>query len=147
LKTKIKLIVGLIILALGVISFSSVDNVLINPSEATTTSRIETFTFSLNGTTIKGKIFLPASYETKKNLPAIYLIDYAEQHFKIATDEFEKVIESVQQIKGFDALIVTLEEHLDNDVKPKVFKEYYNVFKSITAYVDSKYTAILLELL
>jgi len=117
----------ILILGLAFLSFSS-------------PSKIETFTFSSNGTTTKGKIFLPASYETNKNLPAIYLIDFTEQQFKLATDEFEKVVGGVQQIQGFDALVVTLEEHLDIDSKPEAFQEYYDIFKNMTSYVDGKYT-------
>ncbi len=133
-----KIIIGFMLLI--IVSFSSRSYDTVDPTETTTSSRIETFTFSSNGTAIKGKIFLPASYETNKNLPAIYLIDFTEQHFKLATDEFEMVIDGVQQIQGFDALVVTLEEHLDIDAKPKVFQEYYDTFKNMTSYVDGKYT-------
>ncbi len=102
-----------IVLIFGVVLFS-----------ATSSLRTETFTFSSNGVATEGKIFLPASYETNGNLPAIYLIDFTEQQFKLATDEFEKVVAGVRQIKGFDALVVTLEEHLDIDSKPEAFQEY-----------------------
>ncbi len=137
-----KFLLGFIILIFGIVSFSSDGdgNVIIDPIETTTSSKIETFTFSSNGTTTKGKIFLPASHETNRNIPAIYLIDFTEQQFKLATDEFEKVIDGVQQIQGFDALVVTLEEHPDIDAKPQAFQEYYDVFKNMTSYVDGKYT-------
>jgi len=118
-----------LILGLALFSFST-----------TSSLKTETFTFSSNGVATKGKIFLPASYETNGNLPAIYLIDFTEQQFKLATDEFEKVVAGVQQIHGFDALVVTLEEHLDLDSKPEAFQEYYDVFRSMTSYVDGKYT-------
>ncbi|MEK6221923.1 MAG: hypothetical protein N2D54_06710, partial [Chloroflexota bacterium] len=42
-------------------------------TETPNPSNIETFTFSSSGKTLKGKIFLPDSYETNKNLPAIFL--------------------------------------------------------------------------
>jgi len=131
-----------IILIFGAVlfSFSSDEDVIIDPFEVTASLKTETFEFSSNGTTTKGKIFLPASYETNNNLPAIYLVDFTEQHFKLATDEFEKVVGGVQQIQGFDALVVTLEEHLDIDSKPEAFQEYYDVFKNMTSYVDGKYT-------
>jgi len=45
------------------------------------------------------------------------------QQYKLATDEFEKVVVGVQQIQGFDALVVTLEEHLDIDSKPEAFQQ------------------------
>ncbi len=107
---------------------------------ATSSYKAETFTFLSNGVDTKGKIFLPASYETNRNLPAIYLIDFTEQQFKLATDEFEKVVDGVRQIQGFDALVVTLEEHLDIDSKPEAFQEYYDIFKNMTSYVVSNYT-------
>jgi len=83
---------------------------------------------------------LPDSYDTNKSLPAIYLIDFTEQHFVIAKDEFEKVVAGVQQIEGFDALVVTLKEHLDIAATPETFQEYYEMFKNMTSYVDSNYT-------
>ena len=122
-----KFFIGLIIVILGIVSCSS-------------SLKTETFAFSSNGVATKGKIFLPASYETNRNLPTIYLIDFTEQQFKLATDEFEKVVGGVQQIQGFDALVVTLEEHLDIDSKPEAFREYYDVFRKMTSYVDGKYT-------
>jgi len=112
----------------------------VDPAETSISSRIETFMFSSNGITIKGKIFLPASYDTNKNLPAVYLIDYTEQHFKLATDEFEKVIDGVRQIEGLDALVVTLEDIPDIDAEPETFQDNYEVFKNMASYVDTKYT-------
>ena len=101
----------------------------------------ETFTFLSNGTATEGKIYLPDSYDSNKNLPAIYLIDFTEQHFAVAKDEFEKVVAGVEKIEGFDALVVTLKEHLDIDSKPQVFQKYYEIFKNMTSYVDSNYTS------
>ena len=128
------------ILGVVLFSFSSDGDIIPDPIEATSSSKTETFTFSVNGTATKGKIFLPAAYETNENLPTIYLIDFTEQQFKLATDEFEKVIDGVEQIPGFDALVVTLEEHLDIDSKPEEFQEYYDIFNNMTSYVDGKYT-------
>ncbi len=132
--------IGFTILTLGIVSLSSAEDVKIDTFKNSTSSRIETFTFSTNGTNSKGKIFIPASYETNKNLPAIFLIDYTEQHFKLATDEFEKVIDGVLQIDGFDALVVTLENIPDIDAEPETFKNHYEVYKDMTSYVDSNYT-------
>jgi len=140
MKTKMSFIIGFIILFLIDISFSNDGDVIIDLTETNNSSRIDTFTFSSNGTTTKGKIFLPASYETNKNLPAIFLIDYTEQHFKLATDEFEKVIGGVQQIQGFDALVVTLENIPDIDAEPETFQDNYEVFKNMVSYIDGKYT-------
>ena len=130
----------ILIFGLVLFSFSSDGEVILDPIEATSPAKTETFAFSVNGTLTKGKIFLPAAYETNRSLPAIYLIDFTEQEFKLASDEFEKVIGGVEQIQGFDALVVTLEEHLDIDSKPDEFQEYYDIFKSMASYVDSKYT-------
>ncbi len=140
MKAKNKFIIVSIILTFGIVSFSSIGEVMIDTNETTTLSKTETFAFSSNGTTTKGKIFLPASYETNKNLPAIYLIDFTEQHFKLATDEFERVIDGVKQIQGFDALVVSLENIPDIDAEPETFLGQYEVFKNMASYVDSKYT-------
>ena len=103
-------------------------------------SRIETFAFTRNGIETNGKIFLPASYATNKNLPAIYLIDFTEQHFKLATDEFEKVIDGVKQIEGLDALVVSLEDIPDIDAVPESFQDHFNIYKNMASFVTSKYT-------
>ena len=137
---KLNYAIGVTLLILGIISFPLVGNAQEDPLEKTSSSTIETFIFPSDGTAKKGKIYLPASYETNKKLPAIFLIDYTEQHFKLATDEFEKVIEGVKQIPGFDALVVTLEEILDIDAEPDTFQDHYEVFKNMTSYVDGKYT-------
>lgn len=140
MKTKIKFGIISLIITFGFVSFSSIDEVMTETHKNATFSKIETFTFSSNGTTTKGKIFLPASYESNKNLPVIYLIDFAEQHFKLATDEFEKVIDGVNQIQGFDALVVSLENIPDFDAEPETFQGHYEIFKNMASYVDSRYT-------
>lgn len=140
MKAKMKFIIALITLAFGIVSFSSIEEVLIHANETIASSKIETFIFSSNGTNLKGKIFLPAAFEKNKNLPVIYLIDFADQHFKLATDEFEKVIDGVNQIQGFDALIVSLENIPDFDAEPETFQEHYEIYNNMASYVDSKYT-------
>lgn len=130
-------------LFLGLISFSySCNNKTssIKQIEGQDSSKIETFTFLNNGTETKGKIYLPASYATNKNLPAIYLIDFTEQHFNIATDEFERVIDGAQQIVGFDALVVSLENIPDIDAEPEIYYDHYQLFKNMAIYVDRNYT-------
>lgn len=134
MKTKIIFKIGIVILIFGVLSFSS-----INDEKTASSSRIETFTFSSNGTKTKGKIYLPESFATNKDLPAIYLIDFTEQHFKLATDEFERVIESVEQMEGFDALVISLENIPDIDAEPETFRDQYEVYKNMASYVDAKY--------
>ncbi len=113
------------------------------PDEPEIENEIENFTkftFSSNGVDIKGKIFLPPSHATNDSLPAIYLIDYTEQHFETAKDEFDQVINGVEQIDNFDALVVTLEEHLNINANPVEFQSYYKTFKDMTTYVDGIYT-------
>lgn len=127
--------IGFIILIFGVVSFSNVSD-----DKTASSSIIETFIFSSNGTKTKGKIYLPDSYATNKNLPTIYLIDFTEQHFKIATDEFEKVIDAVEQIQSSDALVVSLENIPDIDAEPETFQDQYEVYKNMASYVDGKYT-------
>ena len=127
--------IGFLILIFGVLSFSSVRD-----DKTNSVSRIETFTFSSNGINTKGKIYLPDSYATNKDLPAIYLIDFTEQHFKLATDEFEKVIDGVQQKAGSDALVVSLENIPDIDAVPETFQYQYEVYKNMASFVDAKYT-------
>lgn len=111
------------------------------PPPPTETLETETFTFLSNGTATEGKIYLPAAYDTNKNLHAIYLIDFTEQHFVVAKDELEKVVAGVEKIEGFDALVVTLKEHLNIDARPERFLVYYDMFRNMTSYVDSNYTS------
>jgi hypothetical protein len=134
--------VRFILLVYGVFacSFINYGDTIIGPIKTEPSSRVEIFSFSSNGTIINGKIFLPAAYETNKNLPAIFLVDYTEQHFKLATDEFEKVIDGVRQIDGFDALVVSLEDIPNIDAEPVTFQDHYELFKDMTSYVDGKYT-------
>lgn len=108
--------------------------------EPVDSSRIDTFIFMANGKALKAKVFLPAAYADNKDLPAIFLIDYTEQHFKLAKDEFEKVIEGVQQIKGFDALVVSLANIPDIDAEPETFKASYEVYKNMSVHVNNTYT-------
>ena len=108
------------------------------PNEPETES-FTTFTFLSNGTATNGKIYLPDSYETNDSLPAIYLVDFKERSL-VAKDEFEKVIRAVNQITEFDALVVTLVEHLDIHSQPEDFQGYYTIFKDLASYVDSNYT-------
>ena len=119
MNTKTVFILLFIVVFAGACDKESADvNINPPPPPPADTLETETFTFLSNGTATKGKIYLPAAYDTTINLPAIYLIDFTDQHFTIAKDEFEKVVAGVQQIEGFDALVVTLEEHLNIDAKP-----------------------------
>lgn len=138
---KTKLSILLVVLTFGIVSMIGLNEVKDNSSKKATLSKTETFNFPSNGKSLKGKIFLPDSYETNKNLPAIYLIDFTEQHFKLATDEFEKVIEGVKQKQGLDALIVSLEGIPDIDAEPETYKEHYTIFRNMVTYVSNKYTS------
>ncbi len=138
---KSKLSVFLAILTFGVVSMIGLNEAKNNPFKKTTSSKTETFNFPSNGKSIKGKIYLPDSYKTYKNLPVIYLIDFTEQHFKLATDEFEKVIEGVKQKKGLEAIVVSLDGIPDIDAEPETYLEHYNIFKDMVSYVNVKYTS------
>lgn len=141
MKTRMNYAIGFatFLTVVLIYSFSNINSIIGTP-ESATSSRIESFTFLSNGRRTKGKIYLPAVFETNKNLPAIFLIDFSEQHFKVATDEFETVIDGVRQIEGFDALVVSLEQIADIDAKPEAFEEHYEIFKNMAEYVDSNYT-------
>lgn len=128
------------ILLFGFVSFSVFKTDLTEPKTQSNSSKIEFFSFLSNGTNKQGKIYLPDAYATNKDLPAIYLIDFTEQHFKLATDEFEKVIDGLQQVEGLDALVVSLENIPDIDAEPETFLDQYEVFKNMALYVDGAYT-------
>ncbi len=136
LKLTLVLIIGFIHISCG--GDGGPDPIII-PDPPPVVEKYETFTFSSNGAATKAKIYLPDAYKTNKNLPTIYLIDFQERS-AVAKDEFEKVIDGVKQISGFDALVVTLEKHLDIHSQPADFQDYYTIFKDMASYVDSEYT-------
>ena len=147
MKTKVKFSwVFAILLILGSCSGSDDSmgevTVLPDPDPVFVFPKSETFTFSSNGTDIIGKIYLPDSYDTNNSLPTIYLLDYKEgANYQIAMDEAEQVIKGVQKISGLDALLVTLDAHIDvDDNLPETFRKHYEVFKNMTRYVDANYT-------
>ena len=138
---KIKSSILWVILTFGIVSIAGLNEVKNNSSKIATLSKIETFNFLSNGKSFKGKIFLPDSYDSNKNLPAIYLIDFTEQHFKLATDEFEMVIEGVKQKRGLDALVISLDGIPDVDAEPETYHEHYSIFKDMATYVSENYTS------
>jgi hypothetical protein len=140
MKIKFKNFLAFLILMLGVVQVVLAGNIFIESLADTVSSKIEVFTFISGGKIIKGKIYLPPSYNVNKDLPTIYLIDFTEQHFKLATDEFEKVIDGVNQLNGFDALVVSLDGIPDIDAEPEKFEEHYSIFKDLSSYIDSNYT-------
>lgn len=140
MNVKTKVIFWSLIFIVGVSPIAIAGNIFTEKMVDTTSSKIEVFTFISQGRKMKGKIYLPHAYKTIKNLPAIFLIDFTEQHFKLATDEFEKVIDGVNQIKGFNALVVSLDGIPDFDAEPDNFEDHYAIFKDMTRYVDSLYT-------
>ena len=104
-------------------------------------ARTEYFTITARGTPTKAKIHLPPAYDTDDNLPAIFLIDFKEQHWPtIATDEFDKVIAGVLGIPDFEALVVSLDGTADIDDQIADFEEYFEIYKNMAAYVDEYYT-------
>ena len=126
------------ILILGVV-YATVTIKTENAYLYTTSSRVETFCFLSNGQPHKGKIYLPDTYDTNNTLPTIFLIDFTEQHFKLATDEFEQVIAGTKRREGLDAIVVGLDGIPDIDAEPDTFKEHYDMFKDMAHYVDENY--------
>ncbi|WP_370479681.1 hypothetical protein [Tamlana flava] len=140
MNVKTKVVFWSLIFIFGVKTIAIASDIFPERLVDTTLSKIEVFTFISQGREMKGKIYLPHSYNTKKSLPAIFLIDFTEQHFKLATDEFEKAIYGINQIKGFNALVVSLDAIPDIDAEPDNFEDHYAIFKDMTRYVDSLYT-------
>ncbi len=134
-----KFIIGFMLL-MGTMSLSIGGIDKNESSKDTQEAKIDTFTFSSNGTDINGKIYLPSSFNKVNNLPAIYLIDFTEQHWRVAKDEFEKVITAAEEILDSNVVIVTLEEHLNVDANYGAFQKYYDIFKDMSSYVDDNYT-------
>lgn len=137
MNTKMFLLLWSTLLFFGIISCSG--NSEVGSVKTTASTKIETFTFSSSGTDYDAKIYLPVSYEIMNDLPAIFLIDFTDQHFESVTDEFEKVIDGVLQIEGLEALVVSLENIPDIDAKSYAFQEYYQVYRDMTTYVDDNY--------
>ncbi|MBC2840402.1 hypothetical protein [Robiginitalea sp. SC105] len=147
MKLNLKLLIPGSLLCVTLMACSSngddpTDDTITGPTKPViAVDKKETFTITSDGVSWEAKIWIPSEYETNKNLPAIYLIDFKEQHHVIATDEFDKVIEGVKAVSGFNALVITLAEHLDVDfVIPKDYQEFNKVFQNIAAYVDAHYT-------
>ncbi|NND70203.1 MAG: T9SS type A sorting domain-containing protein [Rhodothermales bacterium] len=111
-----------------------------DPTQPASVATVEVFTFSSGGVDINGKIYLPDSFDRNDNIPSVYLIDFTEQHFMVALDEFDRVIDGVAEIEGVDAVVVTLEEHRDIDVNLSHIEPYYDIYKDMAAYVDVHYT-------
>ncbi len=130
----------LLLVSMLLLSFSYDLSPVKNQMEHNDSGRIETFQFSNDGTMMTGKIYLPDTYPQHKDLPAVFLIDFTEQHFKLATDEFEQVIAGVEQVKGFDALVVTLDNIPDIDAEPAAFKKHYRIYENMAAHVEGTYT-------
>jgi len=138
MKDTMKSIIWVIILTITIVSCSSDGT---DPPPPPTESKTENFMISSNGTSYEGKIYLPAAYvDGNKNLPTIYLIDFTEQHYPLVTDEFEKVKRGTAMIEGLDALIISFNQPLDIDAQPNDFQKYYDIFKDMASYIDSKYT-------
>lgn len=102
-------------------------------------ARTEAFEFSSNGVATQGKVHLPESFEPGMELATIYLIDYAEVHDEVALDEFETVIDSVNQIEGLNALVATLEEIPEVRAELSNYQEFADVFRDMADHIDENY--------
>jgi hypothetical protein len=103
-------------------------------------ARTEAFEFSSNGVATRGRVHLPESFEPGMELPTIYLIDFTEEHTGVALDEFETVIDSVNQIDGLNALVATLEGIPDIQAHPGAYQEYAGLFRDMANHIDANYT-------
>jgi len=148
-KKKFLILEGLLFALVFIGCSSSDEDAPLEPTSPTnpepkviTADRRETFTFTANGTSIQGKIFIPSEYENNKNLPAIFLFDFPEGNHAVATDEFEKVIEAVKAVEGLSSLVIAMDEYKNNDIiLPGEFQEYYEIFENLAAYVNDRYTS------
>ncbi len=112
-----------------------------NASKTIYSSKIETFTFPSNGNIHTGRVYLPESYDSNKDLPVVYLIDFTEQHFKISHDEFERVVDGIRQLHNIDALVVSLANIPDIDAEPNLFDEHLGIYKDLAAYISNNYSS------
>ena len=101
---------------------------------------VDTFTFVYNDIESEGLIYLPEGYESNGGLPAIYLIDFQEQHFDVVTDEYAQLIHAVREKPNFDALVVSLKALPSIDAYPSAYQDYSDVIKDMSYHVDSIYT-------
>jgi hypothetical protein len=108
-------------------------------SDDGTPARTEAFEFSSNGVATQGKVHLPESFEPGMELATIYLIDFTEDHGEVALDEFETVIDSVNQIDGLNALVATLEEIPEIQAHPDAYEEYADIFRDMADHIDANY--------
>jgi len=110
----------------------------VDPPAPINQAKTETFEFKATGIN-EGKIYLPGSYDSRTDLPVIYLIDFQEQHHEVARDEFQQVINGVSKLLQVDAAIVSLAVHHDISVQITHSSEYFELFKELAAYVDANY--------
>jgi hypothetical protein len=141
MKKKFKLLVGILVIIIAFTSCSKDDEVLVSSIKPSAVIvRVDTFTFISGGVDMSGIIHLPNAYDTNSDLPAIYLIDYTEPGYLPVVDEFEQVIDAVDKMPNFDALVVSLELLPNIETSPSNFQESSDVYKDMTSYVDSNYT-------
>lgn len=72
-------------------------------------------------------------------LATIYLIDFAEP--QPVLDEFETVIDSVNQIDGLNALVATLAETPETVTDPSKYQESADVFRDMANHIDANYSS------
>lgn len=151
MKNNLKILLGFLILTFSMESCSKGDepnNPIITPFveiERVDTfnyisDEVETFIFTTGGVSTEGLIYLPESYATNNNLPAIYLLDFQEQHFTVVTDEYAQLINAVRQNPTIDALVISLKALPNTDAIPPAFQDYCDVLKDMSYYIDSNYT-------
>lgn len=150
MKTKLKVLAATLIITINISSCSK-DNEAVPliptlPIEVVrvdtftyVNDEVETFTFITGGVETEGLIYLPEAYETNSELPAIYLLDFQEQHFTVVTDEFAQLINAAREMPNFDAVIVSLKALPAIDAHPATYQTACDVIKDMSFYVDSVY--------
>ena len=141
MKNNLKFIIGALVTITAFTSCSKDDEIVVPITTLQgETLRVDTFRFFSNGIETKGIIHLPDAYDSNSDLPAIYLIDYTEPGYAPVEDEFEQVIDAVDKMPNFDALVISLELLPNIETSPSNFQESADVYKDMTSYIDSNYT-------
>ncbi|MEJ2004356.1 MAG: hypothetical protein P8X57_05180 [Cyclobacteriaceae bacterium] len=142
MKANMNLIIpGALTLALVMTACSSDDDTGVTPPPPPPpppTDKIETFSFSSNGTSREVEIYIPAEYDSTSDLPTIYLIDHCEQ--TDCVDDFDEVIAGVQSVTGFYALVITFKDLIDDEeINPQEYPKVRDLFNDLVTYVDANY--------
>lgn len=102
-------------------------------------ARVERFEFKHLDKKEHGLVYMPSHFPLNQQATVILLIDFAEQHFTLATDEFEKIIEATAAIQDGPTLVVTLDHIPDIDATPQNYMDRIERYKSLAKHIDTNY--------